>query len=78
MWQLKMTDRDGVWVVVDSFDSVVAAARRIIELEGYPVSGLFLEAYVATKREIEEECFDHLEHRGRLTKRCYVVKQLKQ
>jgi hypothetical protein len=32
MWHLKMADRGGPWLTVDSFDTVTGAARKIIEL----------------------------------------------
>jgi hypothetical protein len=72
-----MTDKSGVWVTVDSFDSVAAAARKIIDLEGYPVSGLFFEILIETSAGSEEEAFSHLEHTGKHTNRCYAVKRLR-
>jgi hypothetical protein len=42
----------------------VAAARRIIELEQYPVSAVFFELLIETKAGSEEEAFAHLEHTG--------------
>ena len=32
MWHLKMADRGQPWVTLGSFESVTAAAQRIIEL----------------------------------------------
>jgi hypothetical protein len=49
MWQLRMkapSDKD--WMPVGIFGTVSEAARRIVELEGVPKKGLFLEFYVET------------------------------
>jgi hypothetical protein len=35
MWQSHMTNEAKEWVEAGRFDSVTAAARRIIEIEGY-------------------------------------------
>jgi hypothetical protein len=74
MWQLKTADRGEPWTEVGSFDSVAAAARKIIELEEYPVSAVFFELLIETRAGREEEAFEHLEHTGRNTGRCYVIK----
>jgi hypothetical protein len=49
MWQLTMkTPADKDWTPVATFATVTEAARRIVELEGIPKNGLFLEFYVET------------------------------
>ena len=49
MWQLRMkTPADHDWMPVSTFATVTEAARRIVELEGIPKHGLFLEFYVET------------------------------
>jgi hypothetical protein len=44
-----MADRGEAWVTVGSFETVTDAARKIIELESYPVSGIFFEILIETK-----------------------------
>ena len=44
MWHLKMADGGASWVTLGSFGTVASAAQKIIELEGYPVSGVFLKS----------------------------------
>ena len=49
MWQLQMkTPADKDWMPVSTFATVTEAARRIVELDGIPKNGLFLEFYVET------------------------------
>ena len=74
MWQLHMTNAAKEWVEAGNFESVTAAARRIIEIEGYPVLGIHLEMHVSTTAASDEEAFGHLEHTGRLA--LYVVKRM--
>jgi hypothetical protein len=38
MWQLSMTNAAKEWTSVGTFDTVIAAARRIREIEGYPTT----------------------------------------
>jgi hypothetical protein len=59
MWELRMkTPADKDWMPAGSFDTVTEAARRIVELEGVPKNGLFLEFYVETdKFGTDEEAF---------------------
>jgi hypothetical protein len=72
MWQLYMTGGGGEWVLVDTFKSVTEAARRIREIENYPVSGVVLAMYVCTEHGNDTAAFAHLEHKGR--KAAYLVK----
>ncbi len=65
MWQLSMTNAAKEWTSIGSFDSVTAAARRIRELEDYPVSDVFLEIHVDTTHGTDEEAFAVLHHTGR-------------
>ena len=72
MWQLHMMRKPrGKWMLVDTFASVTEAARRIITIEGYPVSGVFLEMFFCTAFGNDDEAFARLEHTGR--KALYVV-----
>ena len=49
MWQLAMkTAADKDWTPVSTFATVTEAASRIVELEGVPMNGLFLQFYVET------------------------------
>jgi hypothetical protein len=77
MWQLKTADPGEPWMDLGIFESAAAAARKIIELEEYPVSAVFFELLIETKAGSEEEAFAHLEHTGRRTERCYVVKRVR-
>lgn len=65
--------------MVDSFETVTAAAQKIIELEGYSVSGVFFDILIETGPGAgsEQDAFGHLEHTGKRTNRCYLVKQLR-
>ncbi len=71
MWQLMMTNAAQDWVDAGSFETVTAAARRIREIEAYPVSGIFLELHVDTIHDSDADAFGHLEHTGRRAR--YVV-----
>jgi hypothetical protein len=73
MWQLIMTNAAKEWVDVGNFETVTAAAGRIRELEGYPVTGVFFTVYVDTVHGTDEEAFEHLHHDGRLA--LYGVKR---
>jgi hypothetical protein len=78
MWQLIRAGRDGKKEIVGSFEEVQGAAERIIELERYTVEGIFFDILVHTDlRFSEEEPFDYLEHTGKTTGRCYVVKRVR-
>jgi hypothetical protein len=65
MWQLKMTNAVREWTDVGSFETMTEAARRIRELEGYPVTGIFLEMHVDTELGTDQEAFSVLHHTGR-------------
>jgi hypothetical protein len=43
-----MTNAAKEWIEVGTFDTVMAAARRIRELQSYPTSGVFFETHVDT------------------------------
>ena len=77
MWLLKTADRDEPWTEVGNFESLTTATRKIIELEDYPVAVVFFEMLIETKAGSEEDAFAHLEHTGRRTERCYVVKRVR-
>jgi hypothetical protein len=76
MWQLKTADRGEPWTEVGRFDSVAEAARKIIELEEYSVTAVLFELLIDTKAGSDNEPFSYLEHTGRRTERCYVVKRM--
>ena len=73
MWQLMMTNAAKEWVEAGSFETVIAAARHLRELEDYPVTGVFLQIYADTVYGSDDEAFGHLEHTGR--RALYVVKR---
>jgi hypothetical protein len=73
MWRLMMTNAATEWVEAGDFETLTAAARRIRELEDYPVTGVFLEAYCDTERGSDDEALSHFEHKGR--RALYVVKR---
>jgi hypothetical protein len=56
-----------------SFETVAAAAEKIIEVENYPVTGIFFDILIETGvgAGSEQEAFGHLEHTGKNTRRCY-------
>jgi hypothetical protein len=76
MWQLKTAHRGDAWTKLGEFDTVAAAARKIIELEAYPVTALFFDMLVDTKSSTDDEAFSYLEHTGLTTERCYLIKHL--
>ncbi|MGA8028928.1 MAG: hypothetical protein WB992_17445 [Bryobacteraceae bacterium] len=65
-----MAERGGAAVTVGTFQSVAAAAEKIIELEGYTSYGMFFEIFVETGpgAHSEHEAFCHLEHTGKNTR----------
>ncbi len=90
MWQLAMAEKGKKWETAGSFDSVTAAARRFLELEGgyeycgHPLSGVFFQIrietdqiLIETERGNDEEALTYLEHTGKNTNACYVVKRIK-
>jgi hypothetical protein len=66
MWQLRMTNAAKEWVEIDTFATVTEAARRIVQLEGVPKAGLFLEFYVETNEYgTDEEAFRVFHYTGK-------------
>ena len=62
------TPADKDWMPAATFATVTEAARRIVELEGIPKNGLFLEFYVETNElGTDEEAFRVL---GRSVRLC--------
>jgi len=43
-----MTNAAKEWIDLGTFDTVTAAARRIRELQSYPMTGVFFETHVDT------------------------------
>ena len=52
---------------------MTAAVRRIREIEGYSVTGLFLEIHIETVHGSDEEALGHFEYKGR--RALYVIKR---
>jgi hypothetical protein len=77
MWQLHMAERGAEWAKIDDFETLSAAALRILELEGYSAGGVFFDVYVETHHGNDAEFLGHLEHTGRKTGRCYGVKRVR-
>jgi hypothetical protein len=75
MWQLKTADPGEPWTEVGLYESLQTAAQSIIELEEYPVTAVFFELLIETKAGSEKDALSYLEHTGRHTGRCYVVKR---
>ena len=73
MWRLMMTNAATEWVEAGGFETLTAAARRIRELEDYPVTGVFLEAYCDTELGSDDEALSYFEHKGRRS--LYVVRR---
>jgi hypothetical protein len=78
MWHLKMAERGGASVTVGTFETVTAATKKLMELEGYTSYGVFFEIYIETGpgAHSEQEAFGHLEHTGKNTNRCYLIKRV--
>jgi hypothetical protein len=76
MWHLNMCERGGEWVTVGTFESVAAAARKILELEASSAYGVFFQIYIETGLGAlsEEQAFGHLEHSGK--RHLYTVKRI--
>jgi hypothetical protein len=64
VWQLSMTNEAKESVEAGTFESVVAAARRVVEIEGYPIKSLHLEMHVSTTAASDDEAFVHLNTRA--------------
>jgi predicted metalloprotease len=77
MWHLKMAKHGGEWMTVDNFETVARATKKIQQLEGYDFYGVFFEVYIETGpgAHSEQESLGHLEHVGKNTGSCYVVKR---
>jgi hypothetical protein len=77
MWHLKMAKRGGEWITVDSFETVAEATKKIQELESYDSYGVFFHVFIETGpgAQSEQESLGHLEHDGKNTGACYVVKR---
>ena len=77
MWELNMARRGEPWRKIGEFESVTAAASQIVEIEELPQgSAIHFEILIETlSGAYEREAFNHLEHTGRKTGNCYVVKR---
>ena len=66
MWELRMTNAAKEWEDIGTFATVTEAARRIIQLEGVPKHGLFLEFYVETNEfGTDDEAFRVFHYTGK-------------
>ena len=65
MWLLAMTNAAKEWIEVGTFETVAAAAARILELEGSPATGVFFYFHVDSVFDSDEEAFRVLHHDGR-------------
>lgn len=73
VWHLYKTDDLGEWVMVANFQSLAAAAGRIIEIEAIPLRSLFFEMQVSADAATDDEALGHLEYQGRHAG--YVIKR---
>ncbi len=73
MWTLHSASAGADWTTIGTFDSLKDAARRIIEIEGLPVSGVFFQTHVSSLDGSDDEALSHLEYTGRTA--AYVVKR---
>ena len=68
MWQLKMRDENRSWNELGNFDSIGAAALRIIKLESKPterVGAIFFRVYADPVREPSDaEILSRLEYQS--------------
>lgn len=55
------------------FTSLRDVASRIVEIEGYPVKGVFFELHVETGYGTDDEALGHLEHTARVA--LYMVQR---
>lgn len=73
IWQLYRTNDLGEWVLVGNFDRLAAAARRILDIEAVPMSGVAFEMHVNADHASDEEVLGHLEYKGKHGS--YVIKR---
>jgi len=64
MWQLSMTNAAKEWIEVGRFETITAAAARILELEESPKKGMFLKLWVDTELGNDEELLSVFHHTG--------------
>ena len=67
MWELKVTAPGKEWSDAGTFETLAAAAGRIIEFEEYPVHGVFLNFYVlaGSTPDSDEEALRVFHHDGK-------------
>jgi hypothetical protein len=67
MWELKMTNAAKEWTDAGTFETLAGAAGRIIELEGYPTHGVFLNFHVLAGSipDSDEEALRVFHHTGK-------------
>ena len=68
MWQLKMRDENRSWNELGNFDSIGAAALRVVKLESNPtepVASIFFRVYTDPLMEKSDaEILSRLEYQG--------------
>jgi hypothetical protein len=65
MWLLSMRDQNRSWSEVGAFAAIVAAARRVLELEGSPRSAIFFRVYADPMMEKSDaDILSRLEYQG--------------
>lgn len=74
-WQLFVTNPEHDWQPVDTFCDLAAAADRIRQMEGYPVTGIFLEFHIDPLTS-DAEALSHFEHTGQRNR--YVIRRTTQ
>lgn len=73
MWELHKTNEARQWELADRFETVTAAVRHLLDIEGLTDrTGIHLEMYVDTNGT-DDEAFGHFEYTGR--KALYVIKR---
>ena len=72
MWKLAMRGPNRNWTDLGAFDSINAAARRVVELEDEPLSSLFFRVYADPPMgKSDAEILSRLEYQG--TKGFYLL-----
>ena len=73
MWLLMMKPPTTDWHEDGKFENLSAAARRIREIEGRPMNGVFLQAFAEIDFGTDDEFLGHLEYTGQQA--LYVIKR---
>jgi hypothetical protein len=72
MWKLSARDQNRNWTELGTFDGIGPAARRVLELEGEPLSAMFFRIYADPLMEKSDaDILSRLEYQG--TKDFYLL-----